>query len=116
MEPEGLLRIDAYAGSTVCEPSRSALMTGRRGGRRSLYSCVASDTNYVRSIKFSGYVGGHHAPRQEPVSGIAAEPLDHAPAKLPNEDSKTNKSTSIVCHSHVRSHGSRKWPATTGSA
>ena len=60
----GLKFTDAYAGCTVCAPSRSVLMTGYHGGHTSIRSnpggvpLAASDVTIAQVLKQAGYVTG----------------------------------------------------------
>lgn len=61
---EGLRFTDAYAGCTVCAPSRSVLMTGRHMGHTSVRSnpggvpLLAGDVTVAEVLKSAGYATG----------------------------------------------------------
>ena len=61
---EGTRFTDAYAGCTVCAPSRSVLMTGHHGGHTSIRSnpggapLLASDYTVAQTLKQVGYTCG----------------------------------------------------------
>ena len=61
---EGMQFSDAYAGCTVCAPSRSVLMTGLHAGHTSIRSnpggvpLLASDYTAAQMLKSAGYVTG----------------------------------------------------------
>ena len=56
---QGVLFTDAYAGGTVCSPSRVALLTGRDGrllhGNTNLISLRATDVTWAHVLQRSGY-------------------------------------------------------------
>ena len=64
---EGMQFSDAYAGCTVCAPSRSVLMTGLHAGHTSVRSnpggvpLLASDYTVAQMLKSAGYATGASA-------------------------------------------------------
>lgn len=64
MAAEGLRFTDAYAGCTVCAPSRSVLMTGMHSGHTSVRSnpggvpLLESDVTVAELLKRAGYTNG----------------------------------------------------------
>lgn len=68
MAAEGMRFTQFYAGSTVCAPSRSVLMTGRHtgyttvrgnaGGRKGAQTLAADDVSVARLLQRSGYATG----------------------------------------------------------